>query len=97
MKITTISVSSSRKLPNLKVDYASVSGYVSLTASLSPKDDERVCVGKLQGLADELVENHMAALTKRMTQRQGDTQASEIAKQRTREMGAKLAAKHEPF
>ena len=96
MRVTTITVSSSRKLPNPNVDYASVSGLVSLTAELAEGENSTTCAVRLQDEADALVEAHMAAIAAKMQMRervQREQQQAAKAQAATGATASKLAEK----
>lgn len=97
MKITAITVSAARKLPHPDADFASLSGYVSLTATLGAKDGVGTSIVTLQQMADVQVEAWMKHATDRIRQVGREKAASSVAQQGTAKAAEKLLLKHEPF
>lgn len=87
MQITTITVSSQRKLPHPSIDYANVSSLVSISAELGDRDDPAACAKKLQAQADTIVERHLDAVAERLRPKPRAAAA-------TADTAARLAEKH---
>lgn len=89
MKITTITVSSGRKIPHPAIDFANLNSYISITAELDDADQisSASIAERLQKAADAIVEVHVEDLRERHTPKAR-------AEKATADTAAKLAAKH---
>lgn len=92
MKVTSITVSSGRKIPHPAVDFANLTSFVSLTASLEGEDIPGIEAENLQIIADSLVEMHIADLQQRNAPQPRLSKPAEA----TANTAAKLADKHAP-
>lgn len=91
MKITQITVSSSRKVPHPSVDFANLVSHASLTATLEDGDLAGLEAEKLQLLCHAIVETDIDGLVRRHTAKPRSVKPAEA----TANTASKLAKKHQ--
>ena len=91
MVINSITVSLSRKLPHPSADYASVSGFASITAEVSSFEDHAQCFAVLQQKVDAAVDTQLNGF---MNSFQPKPRPANKAADATANTAADLAAKH---
>lgn len=70
MKVTEINVTAGRTLPHPTESYANLRPTISLSATLEEGDEPQECIRKLQVQAEQLVEDHAAALVASIAERE---------------------------
>lgn len=93
MNIRTITITSAAKLPHPNADFASISSGIEIQATLADDDQPAACAKRLQALADNLVEQHLASTAERMRQRSSSAKPQAATENKAAELAAKYGGK----